>query len=448
MDERVLAHLRAHAGRHIEELQALVQIPSVVGQQEGVQACAAWLADALRAMGAAPVIVEEMEYPVVMGQVQGQSDRSLLVYCHYDVQPAGEPEWRFGPFSATIHDGRMYGRGTVDDKGALIATMQAARAYLECGLRPPVTVKFLFEGEEEMSSPSLRDVLVRRRAFLESDALGNFGDNVWEDGRPRVVCGLKGLCLLRLETHNRREFHARYSPLVEGAAWRLAWAINSLQGRDGRIRVRGFYDDVVPPQPADIQALVDLGWDPQQVLQQSGQSAFPGGKTDLEALVAYMLEPTVNLQGVSGGYLSPQPKGVVPASAAAELRFGLVPNQTPERVCQLVRAHLDAEGFDDVQVTLLGRNPWARTPLNSPFVQAMARSLRAAFGREVAFQPAYTGSGPEGLFQELFPTMEHAYTGFGPTEDNLHAPNEYIVLDDYLRGIEAVARLYSEHAAA
>jgi acetylornithine deacetylase/succinyl-diaminopimelate desuccinylase-like protein len=236
------------------------------------------------------------------------------------------------------------------------------------------------------------------------------------------------------------------SPLIPGAVWRLNWALSSLVAPDGRILVRDFYDDVIPPQQKDLDVLGDLDWTGEELLRESGQSSFLGSKAGLDALSAFILEPTCNLQGFSGGYVTPNEKGVVPASASAEVRFGLVPNQTPEGVQARVCEHLSREGFDDIEVELIGRNPWARTPIDSEIAQALARSLDAAFGRGVAFQPSYAGSGPEGTFQELFPNMQQAYSGFGPVESNIHAPNEYIVVDDYLKGIEAVARLCDEYA--
>lgn len=445
MNEHVLQHLGANAHRHVEDLRTLLRMPSVAAQNRGVRECAAWLADFMRQAGMPPMVEEQANFPVLMAEIPGVSSRSLLIYLHYDVQPADEPEWQHDPWGAEMVDGRIYGRGTVDNKGPVMAALEAVRAYLELGLKPPVTVKFLIEGEEEVGSPSLRPVLERYRDFLSCDALVNYDDNVWFDGRPRVVCGIKGAVGLRLEVRRPREFHSMMSPLVINAAWRLAWALNSLVSPDGQVRIRGFYDDVLPPQARDIEALVNMRWSGEETLRASGQTAFVGGKSGLEALKAFILEPSINLNGISGGYVAPARKGVVPHFAAAELRFGTVPNQTPDRIYRLVRQHLDAEGFGDVEVTLKGRNPWARTPIDSEVAQALARSLAAAFGREVVFQPSYAGSGPEGVFQELFPQMQQAYSGFGPVEDNLHAPNEYIVADDYVRGIESIARLFHEY---
>jgi acetylornithine deacetylase/succinyl-diaminopimelate desuccinylase-like protein len=188
MNEQVLAHLRANAQRHVKDLRTFVRMPSITSQNRGMRECVAWLAEFMSRAGISPVVIEDANFPVLMAEVKGTSPRSLLVYGHYDVQPADEPEWNYDPFAAEIVDGRMYGRGTVDDKGQVMAVLEAVRAYLECGLRPPVTVKLLLEGEEEVGSPSLKPVMLAHRDFLDSDALVNFDDSVWFDGRPRVVC--------------------------------------------------------------------------------------------------------------------------------------------------------------------------------------------------------------------------------------------------------------------
>ena len=446
MDQRILDYLHATKDRSVADLQTLVRMPAVAAQDRGVRECAAWLIEFMQEIGITPQVVEEANYPVILAEVPGESSKSLLVYLHYDVQPADEPEWRHDPFGAEIVDGKMYGRGTVDDKGPVMAVLEAVRAYLECGLKPPVTVKFLIEGEEEVGSPSLKPVLNDYQDFLRSDGLVNYDDNVWFDGRPRVVCGIKGTAKFRLEVKTKREFHAMMSPLVINAAWCLIYALNSLVAPDGHILIPDFYDDVVPPQAKDIEVLKGLNWDGKETLEASGQTEFVGGRTGLDAASALILEPTCNLLGITGGYVAPNTKGVVPNFAAAELRFGTVPNQNPATIAEKVRRHLDAQGFEDVDVTLMGGNPWARTPVDSPLALALAKSLDIAFGRGVAIQPSFPGSGPEGIFQELFPDMQQAYSGFGPTEDNLHAPNEYIVVDDYLRGIEATARLFAEFA--
>lgn len=441
MNQRVIDMLRVNRQVQINDLATFVRMPSIATRNEGVIETAAWLVNFIRGIGIKTFIDKNANFPVILAEVPGESSRSILVYGHYDVQPADEPEWQYPPFGAEVHDGRMYGRGTVDDKGPVMAVLEALRAYLDAGLRPPVTVKLLIEGEEEVGSPSLRPVIERNREFLKCDALVNYDDNVWFDGRPRIVCGVKGTAGIRLEARTLREYHAMFASLLTNPIWRLQAALGTLADSDGRILIENFFDDVVPPTKQELQALQDLNWTGQELLEESGQSKFVGGRNPTDALRHYILEPSFNLLGIQGGYISPNKKSVVPNYAVAEIRFGTVPNQSAERIHNLVVGHLKKRGFDDITVTLFSNNPWARTSIESRLARALYRSLADAFGRGVAIQPTYAGSGPEGIFQQVFPAMEQAYSGFGPTENNLHAANEYIVIDDYLRGIESVARL-------
>jgi len=446
MNKDILQRLTQNKDQHIADLQKLIRLPSIANKDLGVTECAEWLVQFMKHIGIEPIVVNGANYPVLMAEIPGDSEISLLLYAHYDVQPADETKWRFDPFAAEIDDGRIYGRGTVDNKGPLMAILEAIRAYLECGVRPSVTVKLLFEGEEEVGSPSLLPVVRAHREFLACSGLANFDDSVWSDGRPRVVGGIKGLCMLRLTARLKREFHAMMAPLISNPICRLIQALNAIVDSEGRIRIPGFYDDVRPPIPADLDALRALNWTGDQLLAESGQTEFLGGRTDEEALCYWLLEPNCHVLGIAGGYLPPNRKGVIPAEAVAELRIGTVPDQTSKGVLCHVQEFLRAGGYNDIEVEMFASNPWARTPLEGPLVQAMVRSLDAAFSRGVALQPSYGGSGPEGAFQELFPEMEQAYSGFGPPEDVIHAPNEYIVIEDYLAGIETVARLFWEYA--
>ena len=445
MDQNVLQYLAQMEDRHVSDLQEFIRHPSIAAQNRGVEACAEWLIEFMEQLGIETIVDSEANYPVIMAEIPGQTDRSLLLYAHYDVQPADEPEWRTDPFGAEIVDGRMYGRGTVDNKGPLMAILEAIRAFLECGQKPPVTVKLLLEGEEEVGSPSLMPVVCRHKTFLASDGLANYDDSVWPDGRPRVVGGIKGICMLRLTARSKREFHSMMAPLLRNPLWRLVQALDQMVDSTGRICIPGFYDDVRTPSEADLAALEALEWSGEQLLAESGQTEFLGDRRGADALRYWLLEPNCHLQGIQGGYLPPNRKGVVPTEAVAELRIGTVPDQTQDGILERVRRFLQQEGFADIEVEAFASNPWARTSLDGPLIQAMVGSLETAFERGVALQPSYGGSGPEGAFQELFPNMEQAYSGFGPPEDVIHAPNEYIVVDDYLRGIESIARLLSNY---
>ena len=447
MDIQVLEYLKANQETFIKDLQELVRIPTIASQNIGMEETVEWMDKFLRKIGIDPIIERDVNFPVFLIEVEGESPHSVLVYGHYDVQPVQEDLWDFPPFGADIVDGRMYGRGVVDDKAQIMAPLEAVRAYLECGKKPPLTVKFLLEGEEEVGSPSLKPILEKYKDFLNCDGLINYDDSVWFDGRPRVVCGLKGGLSLKLTARTKREYHGMMFSMMPGAIWRLVWALSSMVDKDGKVLIKDYYDDIVPPTGKELRAVEDLNWDASQLLEEAGIKEFLGGKNTLQAVQSFVFDSVMGLGGIAGGYVYPEKKGVVPSNATAEMRIGLVPDQTAESVFAKVRKHLDENGFDDIELEHARTgNPWARTPIDSPLALAMAKTLEEAFGRSVAFQPSYAGSGPEGLFQQLFPNMEQAYSGFGPPESRIHAPNEYINVDDYLCGIESVVRLLDEYA--
>lgn len=403
--------------------------------------CAALLLSQMNAFGMAPELLSTAGYPVVYSRVQGESDYTILLYGHYDVQPVEGEVWQFDPWSATVDEGRIYARGAVDDKGAIMAALQGVRAYLQAGLRPPVSVIFLIEGEEEIGSPNLAPFIEEHKARLGADALINFDDNVWPDGRPRVVTGVKGGARIRIEAKRPREFHGMMAPLVENALWRLVDALGTLRSPDGTITIDDFYDDVRPPTPVEAQAMAQLPWDGTDILRISGQEQFVGGRTGLEALTHLYMTPTCNITGLQGGYVRPMRKSVVPAFGAVEIDFRTVPDQTGERIVQKLEAHLQRRGFDDLHVELMSEMDWFRCAPDSPAAEALGDGIRGAWGVEPARQPTYPGSGPEPLFAQILDIQEQAYSGFGPTEDRLHAPNEYIRVEDYLKGAECMARL-------
>lgn len=450
MENKIFSCLEEMREIFISDLCEIVKIPSVASEDvESVHKCAKWLESFFEQIGITPIVDYSANQPVILAEVKGETDTSILFYGHYDVVPANPDEWSYPPFGATIEDGKIFGRGTVDDKAQILAPLEAVRAFLQCGRKPPVTVKFLFEGEEELGSPSLGTILDKYHNFLYCDALVNYDDCVWYDGRPRVVCGLKGGVSFSLTTRMNREFHGMMHSIIPGAIWRLLWAINSLMDQNGNILIENFFDDVIEPTEQELKAAADLNWDSRGLLIEAGIKEFIGGKSTTEAVNAFIFNTAIGISGISGGYVYPERKGVVPAYATADVHISLVPNQTAEKVIRKVESHLQKNGFDDVEITLRrSSNLWARTPIDSDISMAMAQSLQDSFKNKngVAFQPSYAGSGPEGVFQKLFPNMEQAYSGFGPAESRIHAPDEYIVIEDYLIGIESVVRLMELYA--
>ncbi len=441
------AWIEAHRGELIGDLQRLLRQPSISAQDRGIRECAALVVEMLQSWGITAQIHETPRHPVITGELRGEGDRTLLIYGHYDVQPPEPLElWEHDPFGAEIVDGRVYARGAVDDKGNLLAAIEAARGLHAMG-RLPCSIKFIIEGEEEISSPNLLPFVRAHRELLAADALVGFDGNVTPGGRPEVVLGMKGICYVELEAEVGRDQHSSKAPLVPNPAWRLVWALNSLKGPDERVRVPGFYDDVVPPTPEELELLERMEWDEEALRQAWGVQRFLGDRTGQNARVALLYEPTCTICGFEAGYTGPGAKTVLPGVARCKVDFRLVPRQDPADIFRKVRAHLDAGGFSDVKMKLIGALKASKTPVDAPVARALTEALRETFQVEPNVRPLVEGSGPGYVFEEVL-GIPQAYSGFGPPEDRLHAPNEYITVDGYLKGIQACMRFYERFGSA
>lgn len=442
MDKKITAVIEANAEQFVVDLKDLLRQPSISAQNIGMVECAEKIAAELETLGGQTQLHHTTGHPIVTAVFPGAGDKTLLVYGHYDVQPP-EPveEWDYDPFGATEVDGKIYARGAVDDKGNFYAAVKAVQAYKEAGVQLPLTVKFIIEGEEEVSSPSLYPFVQANTALLAADALIGYDGNFTASGRPEMLLGRKGMCYVQLTARTKRDHHSMRAPLITNPAWRLVWALNTLKNDQEEILIEGFYDDVLEPNTEEMQLLADMDWDPQVLLSESGQNQFLLGLTGLEAKKRLHFAPTCTICGIEAGYNGPGPKTVIPSLATAKVDMRLVPNQKPGDILAKLRRHLDQHGFTDIEIKSLGGLEGCRTLPNSPIVQAMQQSIREAFDLEPVLIPSVPGSGPAYVFKEHL-GLTQITGGFGPVEDRNHAPNEYILRDSYLKGIRSITRLF------
>lgn len=437
------AYIDAHLDDTIADLARLCAVPSVAAQGRGIGPCADLVAELLRRRGFATEIVPSAGNPVVLGDQAGASPRTLLCYNHYDVQPAEPLElWTSPPFELTRRDGKLFARGAADDKGELagrIAAVEAVRAVLGT---LPCRVKFLVEGEEEVSSPSLPGFIEQHAARLAADAcIWEFG-SVDDDGRPIQFLGLRGICYVELfvETIDRDAHSGLVGSIFPNAAWRLVWALNSLKGPDERILIPGFYDAIVPPTERDLALLAALPDIEEAHRRNFGIKRFLKDLSGVELRREAVFVPTCTICGLTSGYQGPGSKTVMPAQASAKVDFRLAPDQDPEDIAVKLRRHLDAAGFEDVQVTYLGGEKPARTDPDDPFVQLVIRAAEEVYGKPPLVWPMIGGSGPS------HPFIHHlgvpvATLGGGYSGSRAHAPDEHIRIDDMARGIKHMARV-------
>lgn len=437
--------------RSLAELSRLVAQPSIAAQNQGMAACAALAAEMLRARGFSVEFPAVTGFPVLVAERSGvRSDRTLLIYNHYDVQPPEPLElWTSPPFTATRIGDRLVGRGVSDDKGHFVARLLAIDALLETLGELPCRVRWILEGEEEIGSPNLPAFVAANRERLAADAcLWEFG-YVDPAGVPVLHAGLRGICYVELsvETAARDAHSGIGGSIFPNAAWRLTWALASLKGPDERIRIPGHYDSVRPPTARDRELLAAAPETAHEYRTLYGVKEFLRGLTGGVALrEAEVFEPTCTICGLDSGYQGAGSKTVLPARATAKVDFRLVPDQTPDEVLRHLRAHLDAQGFSDVAIQFLGGNPAGRTDPDHPFLRQVAETARPVYGTPMRIVPMVGGSGPnESFIRHL--GVPVATAGFGYPDTRAHAPDENLLVPLYLRHARHAARLIASFAA-
>ena len=436
------AYVRAHTAEYVDELKALVRQPSVSAQGIGIDETAAIVLDRARARGglAADALRVSSGPPTIVGQA-GTGARTLLVYDHYDVQPPDPlDEWDTPPFDPTERDGFLFGRGVSDNKGNLMARLQAIEAYRATIGDLPLRVRVLYEGEEESGSVHLADFVRTHGDRLRADGC------IWEAGykdaagRPTVSCGLKGIAYVELHVRGAaKDAHSSLGTIVPNAAWRLVWALATLKNDRDEITIDGFMDKVRAPTAADLQALERLPFDEDATRRIHGITRFVRGLTGLELKKKHFYEPTCTICGIVSGYTGAGSKTVLPAVASAKIDFRLVPDLTPDIVATLLRAHLDRRGFTDIEVVAgHGESP-SRWPTDSVAARAAVEACRATYGRDPVVYPLMAGSGP---MAQVCDALRIPVVGFGSGNASSanHAPNENIAIADYVDHIRAFGR--------
>lgn len=442
--DAALAAARGMKEASLARLVELVSIPSIStdpAHAPDIRRAAEWVAERLRALGAEAVSIDETaRHPVVYGEVRSDpAAPTLLVYGHYDVQPVDPVElWDSPPFSPTVRDGKLYARGACDDKGQLMTHLEAVAAWRAAGLQPPVNLKIVLEGEEEIGSPNLGDWVRARRERLGADLAVISDTSMLAPGTPSICYGLRGLAYVEIEVSGPPgDLHSGvYGGAVKNPASALAQIIAALHDEQGRVTVPGFYDKVRPLDPAERAALAAVPFDLGAFRQVTGQ-AGGWGDPDYSIVERLGARPTLEVNGLWSGWTGPGAKTVLPAKAHAKVSMRLVPDQDPHEAAAQLAAHVQALCPAGVTVTvreLHGGWP-ARVDTQLPAMRAAARALEAAFGRA----PHFTlegGSVPVVALLEQELGLDTVMLGFGLPDDNLHAPNEKFNLENYYLGIE------------
>ena len=447
--------LAAHADERMASYRELIRIPSISALPAHARDCrraAEWIAADLERIGMDHVEVAETGgHPVVYADwLHADGAPTVIVYCHYDVQPVDPLDlWTSPPFEPVVEGNRILGRGVADDKGQLHLHLRATEALLATRGQLPVNLRFVFEGEEESSSVHLDEWLRSNRHRLAGDFALISDTGFFEGNVPAITIALRGMMYAQVDvTGTAVDLHSGgYGGAVENPANALARIIAGLKDKDGRILVPGFYDDVVELSAGERRLIGELPFDEAAYLARLGLPALHG-EAGYSTLERRGTRPTLDVNGLWSGFQGEGSKTIIPAHAHAKISCRLVTDQDPDRIFAAFRDHVlaIAPAGGRVDVGMLGGGRASLTPIDHPATQAAARALEATFGRA----PVYIregGSIPVCATFETALDLPVVLLGFSPPDDHAHAPNEWMDLANYETAIRTIARMWDEVAA-
>lgn len=436
---------RANAARFQQELDEILRIPSIStdpAHAPDIARAAEWLAQSLRDIGVDNVaVMPTAGYPVVYGEWLGAgADKpTVLVYGHYDVVPAAiEDGWDTDPFVPVVKDGRIFARGATDDKGQLSIHAKALESYLKTGDGPPVNVKFLLEGEEEVSSPNLRPFIEEHLDLLAADVCVISDSSMPSIDEPSIMHSLRGMTYIEVHVEGPHDdLHSGfYGGAVHNPALALVEILSRLHNPDHSIAVPGFYDDVVNLTETERAEIAKTAMSEEQLLQATGVPA-PWGEEAFTIRERVSARPTLEINGLSSGWTGPGPKTIIPATAMAKISCRLVGNQDPHKIFENLKDYIESLAPPTVKVTveLLTTGEPALIDFTLPEMQAAARAYERGWGAT----PVFTrGGGSIPIVADIVHLMKMPVVmmGYGLDTDGLHGTNEHFSLEMFQRGIE------------
>ncbi len=446
-------YLETQRDRILDDLYAFLRIPSVStdpAHRSDIREAAHWVEARLRQAG--PLAVEIMEtdgHPVVYAEWLGAPDRpTILVYGHYDVQPPDPLEqWLSPPFAPEMRDGRVYARGASDDKGPMFIPIAVAETFFATDGALPVNVKLLFEGEEEIGSPHLDSFVTAHAAQLAATYALSADGAMWRASEPSISVGSRGLVALDLEVRGpRSDLHSgRHGGAVQNPLHALATLVASLHTSDGRVAVAGFYDAAPALSPDERRTIAELGFDDETYRASVGAPALFGeaGYTTLER---QWLRPTLDVNGLGGGYQGPGSKTVIPASAHAKISCRLTPGQRPDDILALLRRHIDAHTPAGVEVEVTvhpGSAPAYRIDSAHPGLQVARRVLHEQYGQP-PLDVFIGGTLPVAEIFKRTLDIDTVFFSFSTADEDFHAPNEFFRASRLWDGLSAWTRYWQD----
>ena len=441
---KVIKHAQVNQERYLDELMAFLRIPSIStkpAHAEDVKTAANWLADSMKVAGLENVqVIETGRHPLVYGDwLHAEGKPTVLVYGHYDVQPA-EPFdlWDSDPFEPTVKDNYLYARGSSDDKGQAFIHVKAVEALLKENGRLPVNVKFIIEGEEESGGESLSAFIPENKEMLAADVALVSDTAIVDKETPAIVYGLRGMCYALIDiTGPGRDLHSgSFGGGVNNPLNVLGHVIAKLKDENGRILIPGFYDNVRDLSDGERTVLAEFPLDEAAWLAETG-APEPWGESEFTLVERLGARPTLDVHGIVGGYTGPGSKTVLPATVHAKISMRLVPDQDPKRIGELFKKYIQKLIPSSANVTIEFTNfaPPSITDYEIPAMKAAVSAYEASFGKAPVLMREGGSIPVVGEFQSHL-GLETVLMGFGLPDDRIHAPNERFYLPNFYRGIE------------
>ena len=439
-------YVESHRQQCLDGLMRLLRQPSISTLGLGLDECAELLRGEMASVGLTARIIPTAGSPIVFGERRAPgARRTLLLYGHYDVQPVDPlDQWESPPFEPTIRNGRIYARGSGDNKGQHFAHLKAIEAVLATAGDLPLNVKVLLDGEEEKGSPNLAAFVRDHRELLAADYVYTSDGPYHPSWRPIIRCGVRGILFIELEVRGpNRDLHSgNWGGNVPNPAWRLVQLLAAMKGPDERVRIPGFYDEVRPANALERELVRLIPLDEAQICRDLGLTAL-SGEMGLSYYERMFFNPTLNINGLGSGYVGAGSKTIIPSVARARLDVRLVPDQDPDVIERRIRAFLEREGFGDVTYRPQHRMWPSKTPADHPFSLAIARAVGAGFGEPPIIYPLSGGSLPDYVFTRILglPSLMVPYAN--PDENN-HSPNENLDIASFFKGIRTTIAVFHE----
>lgn len=450
--EQVLQYIESNKERYLSELKDFLAIPSVSSQSThnaDIQRCAQWVADHMKRIGMNNVqVMPTPGHPVVYSEWLGAPGApTVLFYGHYDVQPVDPLNlWDTPPFEMSIRGEKIFARGSADDKGQVFIHFKGIEALMKQTGKLPVNIKMLIEGEEEVGSANLDNFVKGHKELLKSDLVLISDSSMFAKGVPSICYALRGLSYLEIEVNGpNRDLHSgSFGGSVHNPIQALSELIASLHDKNGKVTIPGFYNDVRPLSKAERDAFRKLPFSEKKYAKELGVKALYGEKgfTSLERVWA---RPTLECNGIWGGYTGEGAKTVLPAKAFAKISCRLVPDQESGKIAKLVEKHLKkiAPKTIDIAVRNLHGGEAAITPINSPGVKAAVAALEKGFGKKPLYQRE-GGSIPIVVQFKKLLGLDTVLLGFGLPDENAHSPNEFLNIDNFYGGIRTSVHFFND----